>query len=296
MWLQNARGGEPSPLVERSTDAIAQLPAFSSDGKTVAYSALLFLPDGNVRGDIRLVDADGQHVRTLAHAEANDVVYFSPRFTHDGRLLVTRTEHLQATDERSWLEWVNVNGGMERTRGIENARDADVSPDGTRLAFVRYDVATMRSSLWLADADGTDPRKLVDDETFVGIMVPRFSPDGNWIAFGVHGAPQRNLPLAARAPDAEPSCAISFMLFCFAQTAHAHASPGALWRVNIKTEKFQQLTPIYDDSPVPAWSPDGSHIAIHDFSGIRLVDLTAREIYPLFLEDGGSGGFDWYVR
>lgn len=293
--MQNARGGKPTVLVERSTEAIAQLPAFSPDGRSVAYSALLFLPDGNMRGDIRMLDAEGRNARTVVHAEANDVVYFSPRFTHDGRLLVTRTENLQTTNERAWLEWVSVNGGTERTRVIEDGRDADVSPDGTRIAFVRYDVSMARSSLWLARADGTRQKQVVDGETFAGIMYPRFSPDGKWVAFGVHGAPQKDLPPAGRARGGETDCGISFLFFCFAQTAYAHASPGALWRVNVESEKFQPLTPIYEDSPVPAWAPDGLQIAIHDFSGIRLIDLTAREIYPLFLEDGGSGGFDWHV-
>src|SRR5581483_4827948 len=41
LWLQAAKGGDPTPLVERSTESIAQLPSYSLDGKRVAYSALL---------------------------------------------------------------------------------------------------------------------------------------------------------------------------------------------------------------------------------------------------------------
>lgn len=84
-----------------------------------------------------------------------------------------------------------------------------------------------------------------------------------------------------------------FLFTCLLHTIHAHADAGALWRVNLETKKFQQLTDVYDDSPVPAWSSDGTQIAIHDYTGIRLIDLARREIYPLFLEDGGNGGFDW---
>ena len=51
LLLQNALGGQPTSLVERSTESIAQMPAFTADGKHVVYSAMLFLPDGNLRGD-----------------------------------------------------------------------------------------------------------------------------------------------------------------------------------------------------------------------------------------------------
>lgn len=291
LMLQDARDSEPVALVERSTEAIAQMPAFALDGKQVAYAALLFLPDDALRGDIRAVDTDGENVRTLVKAEANEVVYFYPRFARDGRLLVTRTEQPQTTNERAWLEWVDVRGEGTRTRIIENARDGDVSRDGTRVAFVRYDVATLRSGLWVANADGSNPVQVVDDTTFTAILNPRFSLDGKWLAFGVHGAPQKSLPLALH--KAQQECAFAVLIFCVVQTTHAHAAPGALWRVELETRKFQQLTNVYDDSPVPAWSGSAGQVAIHDYTGIRLIDLTRREIYPLFLQDGGNGGFDW---
>lgn len=287
MWKQTARESDPTVLVERSTKAIAQMPAFSPDGKTIAYAALLFLPNDALQGDIWGIDLDGKNTRTLVKAEGNDIVYFYPRYARDGRLLVSRIEQPQTTNERAWLEWVDVAGGGKRTHIIDDARDGDVSPDGTRIAFVRTDVTTQAFSLWIANADGSNPEQLVDNQTFLAILNPRFSPDGRWLAFGVHGAASKNLPLA------ESDCAVGWGFLCFVQTAHAHVAPGALWRVNLETKKFEQLTNVYDDSPVPAWSKDGTSIAIHDFTGLRLIDLGQKEIYPLFLEDGGNGGFDW---
>jgi Tol biopolymer transport system component len=299
LWMQDAVSGDAIPLVERSTESLAQLPAYTPDGKHVAFTALLFLNDGNVRGDIRMVDADGKNVRSLVRAESNDVVYMSPRFAPDGRLLVTRAEQLQTTNEHASLEWVNLKGGAPQ-RVIDDARDADVSHDGKHIAFVRYEVASGRSSLWLANADGTGARALLDGAVFSAILYPRFSPDDQWLAFGVHGAPQKPLPLAAALPLRSPGtqgeaegCFFGLLFACLVQRAGAHMAPGALWRVNLSSGKFQPLTDLYDDSPAPAWALNGTQIAIHDFNGIRLVDLAHQEIYSLFPEDGGASGFDW---
>jgi len=58
---------------------------------------------------------------------------------------------------------------------VRQIRDAVPSPDGSRLAFTALD------RLWVADADGTDPRRVTDDE--VSEHFPAWSPDGRWLAY-----------------------------------------------------------------------------------------------------------------
>jgi Tol biopolymer transport system component len=111
--------------------------------------------------------------------------------------------------------------------------------------------------LWLANADGTGERALVDADTFAALLSPRFSPDGKWLAFGVHGAPHKALPPITRRNQSLPragedSCWLEFLFTCLVARADAHVAPGALWRVNLDNGKFEQLTGVYDDSPVPA--------------------------------------------
>lgn len=289
LLLQDASGGEPQPLVERSTESIAQMPAFTLDGKHIVYSAMLFMPDGNLRADLRRINLEGTARETPLRAQQNDEVYFYPRPAPDGRWLVTHITKLQLNGQSSQLEWADFETGVQ-TLGVENASDGDVSADGKRIAFVRTDITTLRTGLWIANADGSGQQELVNDQTFVSIMNPRFSPDGEWLAFTVHGAAQEPLPTVAGQSD----CAVTLLVFCLVQTAYAHSAPGSLWRVQLETGKFQQLTDIYDDSPISAWSHDNRQIAIHDFTGIRLIDLPDQKIYPLFLESGGMGGFDWF--
>jgi tricorn protease len=57
---------------------------------------------------------------------------------------------------------------------VKFARYAHVANDGT-IAFTYHD------DIWLADADGTNPRRLTAH--VARDMMPRFSPDGRWIAF-----------------------------------------------------------------------------------------------------------------
>lgn len=253
-----------------------------------------------MRGDIRRVPARGGAPGIVVQAPADDVVYLYPRFAPDGRLLVTRAENMQTTGEHSRLEWIAADGTGAPQPAVEDARDADVSRDGSRLAFVRYNADTTRTSLWVAGPEGENARQLVGPEVFASVQAPRFSPDGQWLAFGVHGPAQKELPTLAwrgARDGGAGTCALSLAFLCVARRADAapaaHAAPGGLWRVNLQSGRFQDLTGVYDDSPVAAWSGDGSRIAIHDFTGLRLIDLNRQEIYPLYLEDGGSGGMDW---
>lgn len=68
---------------------------------------------------------------------------------------------------------------------LEVAADPRISPDGSRIVYVRrgFDIMTDRSrtALWTLDADGTDHRALTDGNSGVGS--PRWSPDGNRLLY-----------------------------------------------------------------------------------------------------------------
>ena len=58
---------------------------------------------------------------------------------------------------------------------VRQIRDAVPSPDGSRIAFTALD------RLWVAGADGTEPRRLTDAEH--SEHHPAWSPGGDWIAY-----------------------------------------------------------------------------------------------------------------
>lgn len=68
---------------------------------------------------------------------------------------------------------------------LEVAADPRISPDGSRIVYVRrgFDIMTdgRRTALWMIDSDGTDHRALTDATSAVGS--PRWSPDGSRLLY-----------------------------------------------------------------------------------------------------------------
>ncbi|HUP24507.1 MAG TPA: S9 family peptidase [Thermoanaerobaculia bacterium] len=85
--------------------------------------------------------------------------------------------------------------GLDDLWDLETVADPQISPDGTRVVYVRTfaDVMTDRfySNLWIVDADGTDHRPLTTGKR--QDRSPRWSPAGDrlaWIAQEGEGEPQ----------------------------------------------------------------------------------------------------------
>ncbi len=68
---------------------------------------------------------------------------------------------------------------------LEVAADPRISPDGSRIAYVRqgFDIMTdgSRNALWVIDADGSNHRALTDGNS--PAATPRWSPDGNRLLY-----------------------------------------------------------------------------------------------------------------
>ncbi|WP_049580313.1 DUF11 domain-containing protein, partial [Streptomyces sp. SBT349] len=121
-----------------------------------------------------------------------------PAADGDARLLVTRTS--AATASTMNLMDVRADGADPRDLGV-SLRDVEedraygydlsdvsqaYSPDGRSLAFTRvtYDDSGRSSRVWLADADGSDPRPLPDEDALPTTSTGQaaWSPDGSRIA------------------------------------------------------------------------------------------------------------------
>jgi len=171
LWLRAPVVPAPPPAVRALTYSGRDAsPAVSPDGRTVAFSS----------------DRDGSPRIWLKQLASGDEVALTdgpddaPRFSPDGaHVLFTRGT---APGGRAALFRVPVVGGEAR-KLVEDASEGDWSPDGRRIAFIRWErtEGQSRAQLFLADVDGGEPRELARLGNRVRVR-PRWSPDGRTIA------------------------------------------------------------------------------------------------------------------
>ncbi|MCC6349551.1 MAG: serine/threonine-protein kinase [Candidatus Eisenbacteria bacterium] len=149
-------------------------PGVAPDGRFVAFSSVrpggmgIWITDMTSRSEVRLTTGADHY----------------PRFTPDGgSVLYTRLERA-----RHSLWRVPVLGGSPRLV-IEDADDADIAPDGDRIAFLAgtSDSSGARAQLMLARSDGTARRELWSVGSVI-LANPRWSPDGRSIALILSGS------------------------------------------------------------------------------------------------------------
>src|SRR5437763_325020 len=89
---------------------------------------------------------------------------------------------------------------LTRLRGVS---DPQISPDGRRVAFVMTTASQERdeylSNVWVVDVNGGEPRRLTTGPT--KDTLPRWSPDGRWLAFASDRGTKKKPQLYAMPAD-----------------------------------------------------------------------------------------------
>ncbi len=292
--VEDAGKNDPRVVLKASQELYADAPVFSPDGKQIAFSVSSFTKDGQVLQDVRVMNVDGTNMRVVATPKDPKISYSFPAWSVDGKnLLITQSYPVPPSSQHDEIDLVSVSGGPLR-KVLENAREATFSPDGKKIVYSQLDYQTYSSSLWVANIDGSGAKRILENNVFAAIYGARFSPDGQEIVFAESGPANKKLPgaYAFNSPASDGSCAVAFGVFCFAEKAEAHGLPWDLWLVSPDGAKFEQLTHIGADSPVPAWSADGKQIAFYDATGVYLLDVATKKINQIS-DSHGYGGFDW---
>jgi Tol biopolymer transport system component len=129
--------------------------------------------------------------------------------------------------------------------------------------------------------DGSDTQ-LVAPGQFLALAYPRFSPDGQTVAFAA---------ISLLAPIGRTS-SNTIMSAVQTRTALAHGFPWEVWLVNADGTGLRQIPDVQNDDPSVAWSPDGSQLLIYGGWGSYVVDASTGAASSLsFL--AGYGSIAW---
>ena len=162
-WYRRPKPQEPLEMLTLTFSGKDSSPAVSPDGKLVAFRSDR---DGNPRIWLKQL------------AGGNEIVLSSgpddhPRFSADNSTIFFIRRHGAGTS----LFRISVLGGHER-KIADDAHSADPSPDGKKIAFLRW--KSGESSLFTANIDGTGIEHLATFEK-MQVQFPRWSPDGKRI-------------------------------------------------------------------------------------------------------------------
>src|SRR5688500_16723095 len=125
LWVADAAGGAGRRLT--TDDGVESNPAFSPDGKTIAFSAQY---EGNL--DVYTIPVDGGIPTRLTWHPGPDIVQC---FTPDGKAVLFTSPRAVFTGRYTQLFTVPIEGGIETQLPIPNAAQAAYSPDGRKMVY-----------------------------------------------------------------------------------------------------------------------------------------------------------------
>src|SRR5260370_26198469 len=254
-----------SPPAATSPSSVSGLPAHGR----IAFT-LEFGPRGDY-GNILAIEPNGTGLRMLttlttgrdadpAWSPKGDQIFFDVEFP-------VGVGQKKATSSNVFS--MDSNGGSMRqlTSEPSGVYDGDpvVSPDGTRIAFDRFDMSGHLTGIWLMNPDGSNVGRVTKPPMSAagGDQHPDFSPDGTMLVFDRDGSDNGD---------------------------------GAIYVVGIDGKGLRQVTPASLDATRPRWSPDGSKLLVGNPDtaspdvgrNIYVVDTDGSQQLALTHESGGD--------
>jgi len=305
IYLIPVQGGEPRPVTRAKPPAADRTPAFSPDGRRLAYVSCM---GSDPRCDIYVLDLDGafspapppRHVTSY-----NTAISTGLAWSRDGRSVIygTKISGPHAVDELLYLWRVATDGNYVPER-IEvaglGATDPATVPSRDRLVFARslFDVDIYRF------VPGRPPQPVVVSS--FGDFQPQFSPDGRRIVFGTSRSGESSGIWVAAADGSgaqqlthgppgrfqgSPHWSLDGGRIAF--DSHEDDGHWHIWTIDAGGGTPRQITKTPGYQNVPTWSRDGRWIYFSaDLgSGRDMWRIPASGGIEERLTRGGSGYF-----
>ncbi|MDG1820223.1 MAG: amidohydrolase family protein [Porticoccaceae bacterium] len=174
LWKKRLPDGKPTRLI--SGDAFQFEPAYSADGKRVAYVSW----DDERGSALNIVTAKGRRVETVLRS---DGVIRQPAFSADGKSLVYWIERgnkkMGGYRAKPGLYWVSLKTGESQYLRVKG-RNPQFSNDGKRIYYGLFGKITIGASLESIQLDGLGKQEHANGPNVTEVAL---SPDGQWLAF-----------------------------------------------------------------------------------------------------------------
>lgn len=284
--LVDTSTGRARELVPGRSNASVTAAAWSPDRSTLAYSLFHRRPEDRVSSaELFTVPARGGEPTLVVPRVQPGSIVDAPAWAPDGSAIFFAFQGVENGTPVARVERVTLADGA-RSPLYGDASFPTVAPDGRSLAFVFDD--GQGQALRVGSPDSDDAREIVAPRGFRSLMGPRYSPDGAWIAFAAVGPGPAGVAPAQRGQARPTGLAAIFSV----PVAEAHGDPWSIWKIRPDGTDLQLATPLQEDEPLIAWSPDGAWIAVHGTGGLWLVDVRGAA-EPRRIADGSIGGIDW---
>ncbi|MEP0314953.1 MAG: amidohydrolase family protein [Hyphomonas sp.] len=303
IWTSDPDGGNPIQVSFESSLALVD-PAWSADGLTLAAARMFDTADRLHASELVTYPAGGGHAEVIVSMPTNGENVHDAIYSPDGASLYfvekvtpphASTVYVDANHKNFAIRRKSLETGDIETvvGGFGGALAPSISPDGSKMAFVRrvkdqtmlfiYDFAT-RDQVPIFDGLDRDGQA---DFLGQGTYYPRFSwfPDGKSIAIWASGKIQRvdvesgqadEIPfsLTARhqltdparftqdlAPDTVQVKAISRLALSPDEQTLVFSALGQIWQLDRSDNGLAKLSATESSQSDATFSPDGSKVA-----------------------------------
>jgi len=270
--------GSAQKLAEMPPTGSISNPAASPDGRYVVFSFSYGTYGQRDWGaDLYILQirqspiSQGKPTVLLRHQRSGDVIK-SASWKPDGRqLLVSYDRAIYDKDgnyrgSKSYVKLFDL-GTRRTTTLLANATDAVWSPKGDKIAYVKIDQSG-KQSLWLLETASHSSKRITEDSlTLVGN--PRFSPDGQQLAFAASQGWSSQARMTKRSSDLVP-------------VAKAHVIPWDLWIWDGEGEP-RRLTTIGQDLISQIWLPDNQTLFFITDLGAYQINARGQDLRKIRL-------------
>jgi Tol biopolymer transport system component len=280
-----SKGHQVSIAKAPSVTSYFEYPAFSPDGKTIAY-VLATTPTGQGQdwgNDVYTANADGSNAKLILKHDKPGALIDSLSWTPDGQSIVYAYSRAEYDAQNHYtgsiyrIDKLSLANNAVTTL-ISNAIQPSVSWDGKQIVYVDFPQNDFQAAnLALANIDGSNAQKLLPNQKgFQSFFAPHLSPDGKRVVFAAVGGPL-GLPSVSPTPSlggqSDPMSGLKGALTRVGQAAappvaHADGSPYQIWVANIDGSDLRTMSNLREDLPYPLWSADGNSILFLGAGGL----------------------------